>query len=177
MEIVKADNSDLADIYSILRQGADFLHECGVEQWTGGYPQPEVVKKDIQNGSCFKVLDKGTIIAAFTAIVGEEPSYGEIYEGDWLTEGDSYCTVHHISVADGQRGKGIASFIYSFVEDYCAKQNIYSIRIDTHKDNLPQLKAFEKNGFKYCGIIYIEDGSERVAYEKILEQGAHKWTK
>lgn len=177
MEIVKADISDLADIYRILRQGADFLHECGVDQWTCGYPQIEIVKRDIQSGCCYKVLAEDRIVAAFTAIVGEEPNYTEIYDGAWLTEGDNYCTIHRISVANDQRGKGIASLIYSYVEDFCAKGNISSIRIDTHKDNLPQLKAFEKNGFKYCGIIYVEDGGERVAYEKILETGAHNWTK
>ena len=26
---------------------------------------------------------------------------------------------------------------------------------------------FEKNGFKKCGIIYLEDGSERLAYQLI----------
>ena len=27
----------------------------------------------------------------------------------------------------------------------------------------------EKNGFQRCGIIYVEDGSPRIAYEKIKE--------
>ena len=24
----------------------------------------------------------------------------------------------------------------------------------------------EKNGFRYCGVIYTDDGSERMAYQK-----------
>ena len=31
--------------------------------------------------------------------------------------------------------------------------------------NIPML---EKNGFQYCGIIYLENGDERVAYEKVI---------
>jgi len=27
--------------------------------------------------------------------------------------------------------------------------------------------VIEKNGFKKCGIIYVKDGSERIAYELI----------
>jgi hypothetical protein len=27
----------------------------------------------------------------------------------------------------------------------------------------------EKNGFIYCGIIYLSDGQERLAYEKVLK--------
>ena len=26
-----------------------------------------------------------------------------------------------------------------------------------------------KNGFEYCGIIYLEDGAERIAFEKLVE--------
>ena len=39
------------------------------------------------------------------------------------------------------------------------------LRIDTHKDNLPMQRALAKFGFSYAGIIYIESGAERLAYE------------
>ena len=29
-------------------------------------------------------------------------------------------------------------------------------------------RLLEKSGFKYCGIIYLEDGNERIAFEKII---------
>jgi hypothetical protein len=29
-------------------------------------------------------------------------------------------------------------------------------------------RLLQKNGFKYCGIIYLEDQEERIAFEKIL---------
>jgi hypothetical protein len=25
----------------------------------------------------------------------------------------------------------------------------------------------DKNGFKYCGVVYLENGSERIAYQKV----------
>ena len=43
-----------------------------------------------------------------------------------------------------------------------------SIRIDTHEDNKPMRRFLEKCGFKFCGIIYLEDGSKRLAYEKLF---------
>ena len=30
------------------------------------------------------------------------------------------------------------------------------------------LKLLEKNDFKYCGIIYLEDGNKRIAFEKLI---------
>lgn len=45
---------------------------------------------------------------------------------------------------------------------------IDSIRIDTHRDNKPMQHLLNKNGFRYCGIIYLEDGDERLAYQRCL---------
>ena len=48
------------------------------------------------------------------------------------------------------------------------EKNIRSIKIDTQKDNMSMQKLLIKNNFKYCGLIYLEDGSERVAFEKLF---------
>jgi RimJ/RimL family protein N-acetyltransferase len=45
---------------------------------------------------------------------------------------------------------------------------IPNIRIDTHRDNAIMQHLLEKNGFVKCGIIYVEDGSPRIAYQKRL---------
>ena len=42
---------------------------------------------------------------------------------------------------------------------------ISHIRIDTHQDNKVMQHVVEKHGFRRRGIIYIADGSPRIAYE------------
>ena len=39
--------------------------------------------------------------------------------------------------------------------------------MDTHEDNISMQRLLEKNNFKYCGIIYLEDGNKRIAFEKL----------
>jgi len=41
-----------------------------------------------------------------------------------------------------------------------------NIRIDTHRDNAIMQHNIEKHGFTYCGIIYLANGDERLAYQK-----------
>lgn len=41
-----------------------------------------------------------------------------------------------------------------------------SCATDTHQDNKITRHLIEKNGFAKCGIIYVADGSPRIAYEK-----------
>lgn len=39
------------------------------------------------------------------------------------------------------------------------------VRIDTHRDNKTMQHVILKNGFEYCGIIYLKNGEQRLAYE------------
>ena len=50
----------------------------------------------------------------------------------------------------------------------CLENNIHSIKIDTHKENLSMQKLLKKNNFSYCGIIYLESKAPRVAFEKLF---------
>jgi hypothetical protein len=42
-----------------------------------------------------------------------------------------------------------------------------NIRIDTHRDNHIMQHNIAKHGFAYCGIIYLANGDERLAYQRL----------
>lgn len=54
----------------------------------------------------------------------------------------------------------------SDILDYCFAL-CSNIRIDTHRDNKIMQHNLSKHGFTYCGIIYLANGDERLAYQKI----------
>lgn len=54
------------------------------------------------------------------------------------------------------------------VEHMCLEKGIHSIKVDTHEDNRSMQRFLQKNGFVYCGVIYLQDGSKRLAFEKLL---------
>ena len=56
--------------------------------------------------------------------------------------------------------KGLAHKVF----DYCSRRMPY-LRIDTHEDNKPMQAAIMSYGFAECGIIYVADGSPRLAYD------------
>ena len=59
---------------------------------------------------------------------------------------------------------GIAAAMFAF-----AKERIDHLRIDTHQDNLPMQGAIAKAGFKRAGIVYVSDGTPRVAFDWLRE--------
>ena len=49
--------------------------------------------------------------------------------------------------------------------DNFAKRKKRDLRIDTHKDNRPMQAVIRKFGFQECGVIYVADGSSRLAFD------------
>ncbi|MBE6046792.1 MAG: N-acetyltransferase, partial [Clostridiales bacterium] len=54
--------------------------------------------------------------------------------------------------------------IFRCAANYC-KSISPNVRIDTHENNTTMQRQIEKAGFERCGIIYVEDGSPRIAYQ------------
>ena len=157
MNIRKARGEDL-DVLDLLYQNASqFMAQQGnPTQWPKNYIKKEFLKEDIEEGILYVVEEEGSICGAFVFIEGEEPTYQKI-EGKWLSN-EPYGTIHRL--ASNQEVHGL----FAFVLEYC-RNRINHIRIDTHKDNQIMQHLILKNGFTYCGIIYVEDGTPRYAYE------------
>lgn len=129
-------------------------------QWGTTYPPRELLEQDIAEGSSYVCEEHNTIIATFYYYAGDDPTYKNIYNGDWQNA-DPYGVVHRIT--SGGTIKGAASFCLNWALEQCG-----NLKIDTHRDNTVMQRLLAKNGFTYCGIIYLEDGSERLAYQKRL---------
>ena len=96
-----------------------------------------------------------------------EATYNKIFEGDWKSN-DNYAVIHRIAVDHELKGIGLSSEMIKQTELMCNKKSVGSIKVDTHEDNQAMQRSLIKNGFDYCGVIYLADGSKRVAFEKCL---------
>ncbi|SEG23462.1 GNAT family N-acetyltransferase [Flavobacterium urumqiense] len=161
----KAELSEIAPIWEILQQAIIRRKEDGSKQWQDGYPNPEVVQKDIVQGEGFVLVNGETIIGYSAVLINDEPAYAEI-EGNWLTN-DDFVVIHRVAISEKYLGKGFAKIIIKNIEDFALSNNIYSIKADTNFDNIAMIKIFENSGYTYCGEVYFR-GSSRKAYEKIL---------
>ena len=132
-----------------------------MNQWTGGYPTRETILSDISNGNGYVVEDKGRIVGYFAFVPSPEPTYARIFEGQWLNDTLPYHVVHRIASLPDAHG------VFSSIMDWCFRKDP-NIRIDTHRDNRIMQHVILKAGFSYCGIIYLESGDERLAYQKII---------
>ena len=170
MEIKKTDIADIDAIMPIFDEARATIATLGIDQWQNGYPSREVIENDVKKAQSYCVLVGGEVVGTFALIDDGEPTYDEIFGGKWIT-GDGkehYFAIHRVAISVKSRGSGISTQIIDFCRDKARENGKISLRIDTHRGNIVMRKMLEKNGFAYCGTIYLSDGAERVAYEKLI---------
>jgi len=158
MEIRKGKITDIDAIMEVYSTARQYMAENGnPTQWADGYPHRELILEDIEKGICHVITDGGKVCGVFAFIFGKDPTYDIIEKGAWKNN-NPYATIHRIA-SDGKT-KGI---LKNAVE-YCISQSS-ELRIDTHHDNKKMQYLVTKYGFERCGIIFLENGDPRIAYQ------------
>ncbi len=151
---LEGDLERICEIYAYARR---FMAEHGnPNQWGKTHPPVEQLEKDIAAGNLYVVTAEEMIHGVFFFLIGPDPTYSYIENGAWHAD-RPYGTIHRIA-GDGSGG------ILGAAVEFCRGRIDY-LRIDTHHDNVVMQRAVEKQGFRRCGIIYIADGSPRIAYD------------
>lgn len=176
------DDSDI--ILEIIEKAKAELKKMGLDQWQKGYPNREVIESDVKKGISY-VLEEtaennenseekvsGKIVGTIVLSPEREEPYSKI-EGKWITDDDDYMVVHRMAVDSDVKNKGLATKILEFSEGVCIENKILSLKADTHENNEPMKRLLAKNGFSFCGLIYLDRepdlGAKRIAYEKIIK--------
>lgn len=161
MIIRQAKEEDLAEIFAIYEYARQFMRKTGnPTQWGTSRPSEAVIREDIAKKRNYVVEDGDGIQGVFAFIQGVDPTYLHIEDGAWLNE-EPYGTIHRIAGAG--RKKGVFAEALAFCEAQCS-----NIRIDTHADNKVMQSVLARHGFVKCGRIYVDDGTARVAYQKVV---------
>ncbi|MBD0725966.1 GNAT family N-acetyltransferase [Flavobacterium sp. L1I52] len=163
----KASLSEIPQIWTILEKAIQRRKEDGSNQWQDGYPNPEVIQKDIEKEAGFVLTTNNEIIGYSAVMINDEPAYAKII-GKWITNED-FVVFHRVAITDDYLGKGLSKVILNYIEDFALSNQIYSLKADTNFDNLAMLHLFEKLGYQYCGEVYFR-GSARKAFEKVLDK-------
>lgn len=155
---------DLPEIRKVYANGREIMRRNGnPTQWGDKFPTEEKVLRDIENKTGFVIEENGEICGVFAFIIGRDPTYTVIEDGEWINDTDEYGTIHRIATNEKTHG------IFDACLNYC-ESRINNIRIDTHPNNRAMLHLIPSRGFKRCGIIYTEDdNTQRIAFQKLVD--------
>ena len=163
----KATYEDVPELMEVFGKARETMRASGnMHQWNDGYPSEEIVRKDIENGVCYVLCKNERIIATMAFIPGPDPTYANIYDGQWIDE-SPYYVIHRIAAAEPGHNVAFTLLDWSFLQTG-------NIRIDTHKDNVIMQHILAKQGFTHCGTIYLANGDPREAYQMSLKANKYK---
>lgn len=155
------DYETLLDLYGRARA---FMKETGnPTQWGDFHPTNEMILQDIREGG-YVTEEDGVITGAFLMLPGPDDSYREIFEGAWQND-EPYYVIHRVC-SDGKPHRKVVEQAVRFALHFTD-----NIRIDTHEDNRIMQHTLEKLGFRYCGVIYVYNGTARRAYQYVRTPG------
>lgn len=159
MIIREARIEDIERILEIYDIAKAFMRQTGnPNQWNSSYPDVKLLEDDIDKQQLFVMEEDSIIHSVFAFIIGDDPTYRDI-EGAWLDD-STYGTIHRIA------SDGTVHQVFKKAVDFCSEKCLH-LRADTHEDNKVMQKVILKNGFKETGIIYVADGTPRIAFEKV----------
>ena len=145
MTFLPTNKSDISSILKIIEEAQAYLAMQNIDQWQNGYPNEKAILKDMLTNDSYVVKTKEeTAIATAMFTTQTEPTYSSI-EGNWKTKNNAtYGVIHRMAVSNKFRGKGIAKFIFFQCEQNLKQNNIKSMRIDTHEENLGDARVAQK---------------------------------
>lgn len=163
VDIKKATIEELGAILKVYEIARDFMKKSGnPNQWGDADPTKEKIVNHIKNGDLYiGINENNDILFSFALIFGEDPTYKVIENGSWLNN-SSYATIH--SLASAQKIKNVFGYVLTY-----SLTRTSHIRIDTHKENKVFQHILDKYKFKKCGVIYLSNGSPRIAYELFID--------
>ena len=156
-----AENGDMARILEIYDYARGFMAATGnPTQWPSSYPGADLLGEDMEKNRLYVLCDPESVRGVFMFEIGEDPTYQQIWDGNWHSEKE-YGVIHRIA-GDGSGG------IFGACLSFCEERTSY-LRMDTHADNSVMQHILEKHGFQRCGRIRTDNGSWRIAYDKIQD--------
>ena len=157
-----ATPADMPAIRAVYAAARRFMAATGnPTQWGEDKPAESLLLEDVRLHRLYVEEQDDRVCAAFALVMGEDPTYGYI-EGAWR-DTTPYGTIHRLA-ADGTCPGFFARCV-----SFCSRQSPH-LRVDTHRDNRVMRHLAEKHGFVYCGVIYLADGSPRLAFERISQK-------
>jgi predicted acetyltransferase len=169
--IHRIEIDDLNKIMSITNDAKNLLKQNGSLQWQQGYPNEDTFKIDIKNKSLYGIYQDKELMGYGAYIFGKDENYVEI-EGKWdIPANDKDLAIHRVAVDKNCHGKQFGMKILKYGIIYAKNLGCPTVKVDTHKNNIPMQKSIIKSGFIYKGVVkIIRDKLDnlRLAYEIVL---------
>ncbi|WP_125590000.1 GNAT family N-acetyltransferase [Companilactobacillus jidongensis] len=167
----QAHSDDFERVAEIISGAKKTLFDRGVNQWQQGYPDEEILRRDIEEGINYVLMLDGIIVGTAALQQGYDRDYQKISDGRWSEDSEvTYSIIHRIAVEAGHQSKMLYIALIQQLMTMSYHLGYHDVRIDTHPDNLVMQHVITDSGFVEKGIITLDaDDGVRKAYQILLK--------
>lgn len=162
MILRKALPEEAEACYQCIEDARAYHSSLGFIQWYPDYPTPALIRKDIELGRGYVFDTDGKVQGYCVLTAGEDPHYVTI-DGAWRTD-RYYGVIHRLAMSAEARGRKLSGTAFALIREHFLAQGVRAIRVDTQEENKVMQHVLAKEGFIYCGLIYLKHGP-KLAYE------------
>lgn len=157
LKFYKAEVSEVNEILDLYNELLDDLESnINYPKWTKGYyPNLSYLLESAKKGELFIVRDRDKIVSS---VILNNKCIKDYDNVDWTfsIDIDNLLYMHTFAIRNNLRGKGLGKEVLDLIIDYCKKNNIKSLRLDTIKGNIPAEHFYSKNGFNHLGVYELD---------------------
>ena len=167
MDVIKAEIDHVLDVVFLLREVVRDMNSRGFYHWNTGYPNPDIIEKDIKIGNLFMVLDNYACIGMIVMNDEMSPEFNNI---KWNTNAGKVLYIHRLAVHPLWRGKGVTEKMLGFAEKYGKENGYTSLRLDVYDLNDHRINILKNRKFNEAGQILLNyQKIPFTCYEKGIE--------
>lgn len=147
MEIKPAHKENLLAIVYLVRECVKDMNARNLFHWNNYYPGYQTLLSDAEAGNLFIGIEKGIVVA--TMSLDEEKPEEYIKEG--FNGNGKTLYLHRLAVLPSEQGKGHASEMIAFAENYAVENGFNSIMLDVFEGNTNALDMYVNKGYAKKG--------------------------
>jgi GNAT superfamily N-acetyltransferase len=167
MIIRKGDKIDLENIMKLYSSCVAGMIKNGIDQWDESYPNPEIIRADLQAGTYYVAEIKAEIIGGINIDKNQDTTYLAL---DWEDKSDSFLVVHRLGVKEEFWNKKIGKDLMLFTEKLVIEKGMKSIRLDTYSGNPKAMEFYRRLGYRELGTIDLKPNKDKYfCFEKIIK--------
>lgn len=158
----------ISEVHALFEQVRFELALRGLDLWQHGYPDLDLIERDVLAGGTYGHWENERLLAVVTLDFQQAPQYDNI---TWPYASERPLVVHRLAVLPTAQGRGHGGRMMDFAEDLAAERNATSIRLDTYTPNARNMAFYDKRGYTRAeGQVYFPPQSEGFAcFEMALD--------
>lgn len=163
-----ARDTELNDIWALVRRTMLHMKEAGNPQWGSDYPTRAWFAEDIRRGELYLATTAdGSFLG--TACINTEPCE-EYAPLPWRIPSPA-VVIHRLAVEPSVRRRGVASAFFDFAEALAPQWDCSAIHVDTYAQNQGMQALLLGRGYTKVGEVHFGGDDRPLAFpcfEKVL---------